>query len=187
MIQILIIPGCQSSIWLWNNNTDWFSQPILRLSPLQQIVRDYRKKCNKKPWISWSQPFHLNHCLAVKTASGDTLEGIKICVSLKEVGTFFWFSEFEMQIIKNCRAASVKNKLKRVVMQILLRYIGRKEDWSSSHYDTGPEAIFTDTKFVNYDPAFHQRCPFHLYFNLISIKWSRWTILLCHWLCKICM
>ncbi len=63
-------PGCQNSMRVWNKTTDWFSQPCLRLSTLEQILHEYRKKCNKKPWISWPQPFHLNHFLTVNTASG---------------------------------------------------------------------------------------------------------------------
>ncbi len=36
--------------------------------------------------------------------------------------------------------------------------------------DSDPEAVFTDAKFVNDDPEFHQRRHFHCDFYLVLIK-----------------
>ncbi len=42
-------PGCQNSIRDRNKITDLFTQPCLRLSPLYQIVHEYRKKETRNP------------------------------------------------------------------------------------------------------------------------------------------
>ncbi len=53
-------PGCQNNIRVWNKITDKFSQPCLRLSPLYQIINEYRKKVTKDPGF-----LYLNHFISI--------------------------------------------------------------------------------------------------------------------------
>ncbi len=51
-------------ILIWNNfdnkDTDWFSQPSLRLSPLHQIVHEYRKNLARNPEF-----LDINHLISI--------------------------------------------------------------------------------------------------------------------------
>ncbi len=53
-------PGCQNSIRGLKKITDWFSKPCLRLSPLYQIVYEYRKIVTRNPGF-----LDLNHFIPI--------------------------------------------------------------------------------------------------------------------------